>query len=44
MIVDPMVRGDLICMHVCVVVGILCGSNPVRLTMCAGVWHDLSQS
>jgi hypothetical protein len=44
LIVDPMVRGDLVCMHVCVVVGILCGLDPVRLAMCTGVWHDLSQS
>ena len=31
-------------MHVRAVVGILCGSDPVRLTMCTGVWHDFSQS
>jgi hypothetical protein len=44
LIVDPVVQGDLFCLHVFVVVGILCGSDPVRLTMCIGVWHDLSQS
>jgi hypothetical protein len=43
LIVDPVVWDDLFCLHVCVV-GILCGSDPVRLTMCTGVWHDLSQS
>ena len=31
-------------MHVRAVVGILCGSDPVRLTMCTEVWHDFSQS
>ena len=44
LIVDPVVWDDLFCLHVCVVVGILCGSDPVRLTMCTEAWHDFSQS